>query len=86
MRRNPAGKPVPKIAYLQAEQIPGFEKFELHEVIRAREGTQIFDGRKPDVIHYVSSPDVGQDDIVEKIDVRTPSDVTISAEKEVNDN
>merc|ERR1711962_455884 len=83
LHRAPVGKPapVPKIAYLQAEQIPGFQKFELHEVIRAREGTQIFDGRKPDVIHYVNSPDVGQDDVIEKIDVRTPSDVTITAEK-----
>ena len=25
---------LPKIAYLKAEQIPGFQKFQLHEVIR----------------------------------------------------
>jgi len=71
---------VPKIAYLNAEQIPGFEKFHLHEVIRAREGTEIFDGRKPDVIHYVNSPDVGQQNLIEKIDVRTPTLVEIEAE------
>jgi len=72
---------VPKIAYLKAEQIPGFQKFELHDVIRAREGTQIFDGRKPDVIHYVESPNTEKDAILDKIDVRTPQDVNIVADK-----
>jgi len=72
---------LPKIAYLNAEQIPGFEKFHLHEVIRAREGTEIFDGRKPDVIHYVNSPDVGQPNLIEKIDVRTP-DLLVDIEAE----
>ncbi|XP_023333441.1 uncharacterized protein LOC111705202 [Eurytemora carolleeae] len=71
---------LPKIAYLKAEQIPGFQKFQLHEVIREREGTQIFKaGEKPDVIHYVSSPDTAQSNLVEKLDVRTPSDVSIPA-------
>ena len=47
---------------------------------REREGTQIFKaGEKPDVIHYVSSPDTAQDNLVEKLDVRTPSDVSIPA-------
>jgi len=73
---------VPTIANLKAEKIPGFQKFELHDAIRAREGTEIFEeGRKPDVIHYVSSPNTeNKDALIEKIDVRTPQDVNIKAE------
>jgi len=49
---------IPNFAYLPAELLPGYETFKLHEVIRKQEGTQIFDGRKPDVIHYVDSPEI----------------------------
>merc|ERR1711872_518347 len=37
---------VPNFVHLQAEKIPGYEKFKLDEYIRD----------KPDVIHYVESP------------------------------
>ena len=48
---------------------------------RAREGTEIFEkGDKPDVIHYVNSPEVGNIDLTDKIDERTPVKVAINSE------
>jgi len=70
---------LPKIAYVSAEKIPGYQKFQLHEVIRRREGTEIFDDHKPDVIHYVDAPDAKQDNIAAKIDERTPNNIEIDA-------
>jgi len=78
-RRRPSKKN--PIQYLKAEQIPGYAKFELHDVIRAREGTEIFeDGEKPDVLHYINTPEVGNIDLTDKIDERTPAKVNINSE------
>jgi hypothetical protein len=79
LRKRPAKKN--PIQFLKAEQIHGYSKFELHDVIRAREGTEIFEeGEKPDVLHYVSSPEVGNIDLTDKIDERTPAKASINSE------
>ena len=41
---------------------------------RRREGTEIFDGRKPDVIHYIESPNIlyKKENYAYLIDERSP--------------
>lgn len=65
-------RPLPAEAFLRARQVPGYQKtghqairwttgFERHgphRLSREKEGLEIFEGRKPDVIHYVSPPAV----------------------------
>merc|ERR1711953_603561 len=44
-----------------------------HQQIRRREGTEIFEGRKPDIMHYIEAPQLGQRrDFARLIDERTP--------------
>merc|ERR1712002_88550 len=66
-------KPLPRIAYLQANQIPGYQTFQLHHAIRKQEGLEIFEnGRKPDVIHIVDPPTIlSTEDFSDRIDERT---------------
>ena len=48
----------------------------LHHHRRRREGTEIFEGRKPDVIHYISAPAIADKERVDYgslIDERTPA-------------
>ena len=43
---------------------------------RRREGTEIFEGRKPDVIHYIAAPAIADKEKVDYgslIDERTPA-------------
>ena len=58
-----------------------------HQQIRRREGTEIFDGRKPDIIHYVEAPQLGQQrrNYAGLIDERTPSVTKIVRESSVPD-
>merc|ERR1711997_1431577 len=46
----------------------------IHQQIRRTEGTEIFEGRKPDVIHYIESPVflAKNDDYRNGIDERSP--------------
>jgi len=76
-------RPIPKIAYQEASQIPGYETFQLHEVIRKREGTEIFEGgRKPDVIRIVKPPIIkSTTDFSDKIDERSLNKVDIPAQQ-----
>ena len=43
-------------------------------MFRRREGTEIFDGRKPDVIHYIESPNIlyKKENYAYLIDERSP--------------
>ena len=52
---------------------------------RRREGTEIFEGRKPDVIHYIESPDflAKTDDYGEAIDERSPVTRIVAEKKKV---
>jgi len=76
-------RPIPKIANQEASQIPGYETFQLHEVIRKREGTEIFEaGRKPDVIRILEPPTIKSTrDFSDKIDERSLGKVEIPAEE-----
>ena len=46
-----------KFEHFKANQ--GFNTSKKHQQIRRREGTEIFEGRKPDIIHYIESPQLG---------------------------
>ena len=58
-----------------------------HQQIRRREGTEIFDGRKPDIMHYVEPPQLEQQrrNYAGLIDERTPSVTEIVRESSVPD-
>ena len=57
-----------------------------HQQIRRREGTEIFEGRKPDIMHYVEAPQLGhRRDYAGLIDERTPSVTNIVRESSVPD-
>jgi len=57
--------------FLQAQQVPGFQKNQ-HEAIRKQEGTQIFEGWYPEVIHYVVPPKIkSTDDFASRIKARS---------------
>merc|ERR1712027_159756 len=89
--------PVPVIprkqAYHTSNRLPtklnNFEHFNannrrqlrLHQQIRRREGTEIFEGRKPDVIHYIEPPQiVNKKQYSSLIDERTPAATKIVSE------
>ena len=60
-----------KFEHFKANQ--GYNTFKKHQQIRRREGTEIFDGRKPDIIHYIESPQLGSKlSYSSLIDERTP--------------
>lgn len=57
--------------FLQAQQVPGFQTNQ-HEAIRKQEGTQIFEGWYPEVIHYVAPPKIkSTDDFASRIEARS---------------
>ena len=51
-------------------------------VPRRREGTEIFDGRKPDVIHYIQSPNIlsRNENYANLIDERNPGSSIVTDE------
>merc|ERR1711874_138452 len=55
------GKTVPNFIHLEADKIPGYQKFKLDEYIRS----------KPDVIHYVDSPVIKPKKTYQSIEVET---------------
>jgi len=60
-----------KFEHFKANQ--GFNTSKKHQQIRRREGTEIFEGRKPDIIHYIESPQLGSKvSYSGLIDERTP--------------
>jgi len=57
--------------FLQAQQVPGFQTNQ-HEAIRKQEGTQIFEGWYPEVMHYVAPPKIkSTDDFASRIEARS---------------
>merc|ERR1719400_2629764 len=57
--------------FLQAQQVPGFQTNQ-HEAIRKQEGTQIFEGWYPEVMHYVAPPKIkSTDDFGSRIEARS---------------
>merc|ERR1719382_2104146 len=57
--------------FLQAQQVPGFQTNQ-HEAIRKQEGTQIFEGWYPEVMHYVPPPKIkSTDDFASRIEARS---------------
>ena len=55
---------------------PGGDQCTQHRHRRRREGTEIFEGRKPDVIHYIVAPAIADKERVDYgslIDERTPA-------------